>query len=468
MKIRFGTDGWRGIIADTYTFENVKIIGQALADYLHEIGTADKGIAVGYDHRFMSEKYAELMAQVAAANGIKVILGNQAVPTPALSFAVKHFQCAGGIMITASHNPPEYNGVKFKGDYGGSAIPEITQEIEKHLYKFSPKTAGSAIKKKIETTDLIKPYLTQLRSLVDLDKISKKKFRVVHDAMYGSGKNHLAKLLEDTDCEVISIRSNRDCLFGGILPEPIPKNLELFSKTVREQKADLGIATDGDADRFGVVESNGQYIWPHYTIPLLYEHLTKNRGWTGNAVRTVSLASIIDEVVKETPGAKVFEVPVGFKNICELMLKEDIVIGGEESGGIGVKNHIPERDGLLIGLLMLEYLATSGKTLQELVADLEKRFGILCYDRIDAHLGDDKRIGLIQRLKTSPPDKLGDIAVDHIETLDGIKFFLKDKGWILIRASDTEPVVRLYSGSDTMEKVQKTLQAGKALSGIEG
>ena len=330
MKIRFGTDGWRGVIADDYTFENVRIIAQALADYLHEKGSTEKGIAVGYDHRFMSEKFAELVADVAAANGIKVILADQAVPTPALSFAVKHFGCAGGIMITASHNPPEYNGVKFKGDYGGSAIPEITQEIEKHLYKVPPKMATGSDKKKIEATDLVEPYLKQLRSLVDMEKISKGKFRVVHDAMYGSAKNYLAKLLEDTDCEVISIRSNRDCLFGGILPEPIPKNLELFSKTVREQKADLGVATDGDADRFGVVESNGKYIWPHYTIPLLYEHLVNNRSWSGNAVKTVSLASIIDEVVKQYPGAKVFEVPIGFKNICELMLKDNIVIGGEE------------------------------------------------------------------------------------------------------------------------------------------
>ncbi len=467
MKIRFGTDGWRGIIADAYTFENVRIIAQALADYLYEKGTANKGIAIGYDHRFMSERYAELVAEVAAANGISVILSQDALPTPALSFAVKHFQCAGGIMITASHNPPEYNGVKFKGDYGGSAIPSITQEIEKHLYKIPPKRAAGSDKKKIQIIDLVKPYLNQLRSLVDMDKISKQKFRVVHDAMFGSGKNYLAKLLENTDCEVISIRSNRDCLFGGILPEPIPKNLEFFSQTVREQKADLGVATDGDADRFGVVESNGQYIWPHYTIPLLYEHLTKNRGWSGNVVRTVSLASIIDEVIKSHPGVKVFEVPVGFKNICELMLKEDIIIGGEESGGIGVKNHIPERDGLLICLLMLEYLAMSGKTLQELIADLEKRFGVFCYDRIDAHLGDKKRLGLIQRLKTSPPEKLGNVAVDYIESLDGVKFFLIDKSWILIRASDTEPVVRLYSGSDSMDKVQNTLSAGKALCGIE-
>ena len=466
MRIRFGTDGWRGIIADDFTFENVQIIAQALADYLLANGTASQGLAVGYDYRFMSEIYAKLVTEVVAANGIKVYLGQEACPTPALSFAVKHFSCAGGIMITASHNPPHYNGVKFKGPYGGSAVASITNEIEKHLYKTPPKKIDASAENLMIATDLIEPYLNQLRSLVDMEKISQSKMKIVHDAMHGSGKDLLERLMQGTQCRVISIRHRRDCLFGGVLPEPIPKNLGKMLDTVRAEKADIGIATDGDADRLGVVDKKGTYAWPHYTIPLLYEHLRNNRGWTGDVVHTVSLAPIIDRMVEEYHDAKVIEVPVGFKNVCEKMLEGDVIIGGEESGGIGVKNHIPERDGLLIGLLMLEMLATYGKSLDELVADLEKRFGKLEYDRIDAHLADDKRMGLIQRLRDNPPREIAGIPVVKISTLDGIKFFLQNNGWILIRASDTEPMVRLYAGSDSMESTWKVLNSARELCGI--
>ncbi len=466
QKIRFGTDGWRGIIADNYTFENVRIIAQATAEYVKEKGTSARGIAVGYDYRSMSETYAMLVAEILAANGVQVLLGQEAVPTPALSYIVKKNNCAGGVMITASHNPPHWNGVKFKGEYGGSAIPAITKDIEKHLYKTDPKKVDEVTRKNIVMTDLVTPYLEQLKSLVDLKKISDSKLTVVHDGMHGSGKNYLEKLLEGTDCQVISIRSNRDCLFGGVLPEPIPKNTQILIDTIKKEKADLGVATDGDADRLGITDSNGVFVWPHYSFPLLYEHLTQNRGWTGEVVHTVSLAPIIDKLIEQNGGGKVTEVPVGFKNVCEIMLERDVLIGGEESGGIGFKNHIPERDGLLIALLTLEMLATTGKPLSELVKDLENRFGAFCYDRIDAHLEDSKRLGLIQRLRDNPPTEFAGIPVEKVCLLDGIKFSFHGNGWLLIRASDTEPVVRLYAGSETMDNTWKILNAGKALCGI--
>ena len=466
VKIRFGTDGWRGIIADNYTFENVRIIAQATADYLKEQGTASQGIAVGYDYRFMSEKYAQMTAEVLAANGIRVALGKEATPTPALSFYVKKFNCAGGIMITASHNPPEYNGVKFKGNYGGSAVPAITKEIEKHLYKQTPKETQTTLDN-IDLVDLDGPYIAQLRSMVDMKAISNAGFTVVHDAMHGSGKNLLEKIMEGTKCKVISIRSNRDCLFGGVLPEPIAKNLGILIETVRSEKADLGIATDGDADRFGVVDGHGDYVWPHYSIPIVYEHLRNNRKWTGDVVHTVSLAPIIDRMVADYGDAEVIEVPVGFKNVCEVMLERDVIIGGEESGGIGVKNHIPERDGLMIGLLTLEMLAMTGKKFHEYVTDLENRYGAFCYDRVDAHLADDKRLGLIQRLRDNPPQDFGGIPVVKVNTLDGIKFSFKGNGWLLIRTSDTEPVIRLYAGSESMDNTWKILNAGKKICGVE-
>jgi len=467
QKIRFGTDGWRGIIADNFTFENVRIIAQATAEYVMEKGTASRGIAVGYDYRFMSETYAQLVAEILAANGVQVYLGKEAVPTPALSFAVKDKNCAGGVMITASHNPPHWNGVKFKGEYGGSAIPAITKDIEKHLYKTEPKKIDDSTRKNIIMCDLVTPYLNQIKSLVDINKISDAKLTVVHDGMHGSGKNYLSKLLEGTQCKVISIRSNRDPLFGGVLPEPIPKNTQILIDTIKKEKADLGVATDGDADRLGVTDGNGDFLWPHYTFPMLYEHLTKNRGWSGEVVHTVSLAPIIDKLVEENGQCKVTEVPVGFKNVCEIMLERDVLIGGEESGGIGFKNHIPERDGLLIALLVLEMLAYNKKSLAQMTKELEARFGAFCYDRIDAHLEDSKRLGLIQRLRDNPPKDFAGIPVVKVNLLDGIKFSFAGNGWLLIRASDTEPVVRLYAGSETMDNTWKILNAGKALCGIK-
>ncbi|MCX7919924.1 MAG: phosphoglucomutase/phosphomannomutase family protein [bacterium] len=466
MQIRFGTDGWRAIIADEFTFANVEIIAQALADYIFSTGNASRGIVIGYDYRFHSENYALRVAEVVASNHIPVYLSDTALPTPALSLATKQRQCAGGIMITASHNPPLYNGIKFKAPYGGSATKEITQAIEKKLYQTLPRREPKIAQRYIQKTDLVTPYLTQLQSFVVLEKIIEYPIKVVADSMHGVGKNYLEQLLQGGKIQVKTIRGNRDALFGGILPEPIPKNLGMLFEEVQRFGATVGLATDGDSDRIGVVDEQGRFVTPHHLAPILFEHLKKTRKWSGDVVRTISMASIIDKLAAEY-GATVTEVPVGFKNVAELMVQKDILIGGEESGGIGIKNHIPERDGLLLGLLTLECLVTTGKKPSNLVADLESRFGKLVYDRIDAHCPDEIRIGLINRLKSQPPDKIANITVDNISSFDGIKFYLVDGSWLLIRASDTEPVVRIYVGSDSERKTASILNAGKILCGIK-
>ena len=466
MQIRFGTDGWRAIIADEFTFANVEIIAQTMADYLFSSSTANRGIVVGYDYRFHSENYAQRVAEVVASNDIPVSLSDTALPTPALSLATKQRNCAGGIMLTASHNPPIYNGIKFKAPYGGSATKEITQEIEKHLYKTPPKRDKELAEKNIQKLDLVTPYLSQLKSFVNLDKIKTYPIKVVADSMYGVGKNYLEQLLSGDKIQIKTIRGNRDALFGGILPEPIPKNLGMLIEEVPSFGAEVGLATDGDSDRIGVVDEQGRFVTPHHLMPILFEHLKKTRNWSGDVVRTFSMASLIDKVAAEY-GAKVTEVPVGFKNVTELMIQQDILIGGEESGGIGIKNHIPERDGLLLALLTLECLATTGKKPSELVADLENRYGKLAYDRIDAHCPDEIRLGLINRLKSLPPDSIANINVAQVSGFDGVKFYFVDGSWMLIRASDTEPVVRIYVGSDSEQKTASILNAGKVLCGIK-
>lgn len=465
-KIRFGTDGWRAIIADEFTFANIEIIAQTMADYLIDTNTDSRGIVIGYDYRFLSENYAQQVAEVVASNNIPVYLSNTALPTPALSLTAKQKNCAGGIMITASHNPPIYNGIKFKAPYGGSATKEITQEIEKHLYKTPPKRDAELAVKNIQKTDLITPYLSQLQSFVNLNLIKSYPIKAVADSMYGVGKNYLEQILTGGKIQVKTIRGQRDALFGGILPEPIPKNLGMLMNEIRASGAEIGLATDGDSDRIGIIDEQEQFVTPHHLMPILFEHLKKTRDWSGDVVRTISMAPLIDKVAADYD-AKVTEVPVGFKNVAELMIQQDILIGGEESGGIGIKNYIPERDGLLLGLLILECLANTKKKISELVADLEKRYGKLVYDRIDAHCPDEIRIGLINRLKSQPPDTIANIKVAQVSSLDGIKFYFVDGSWMLIRASDTEPVVRIYVGSDSDQKTASILSAGKILCGIK-
>jgi alpha-D-glucose phosphate-specific phosphoglucomutase len=468
-KIVFGTDGWRGIIAEDFTFDNVKAVAQALSDYLTSRSQGEKGLVVGYDTRFMSDRFARAVAEVAASNDIQVLLASKPTPTPVISFTVKNRKAGGGVAITASHNPSIYNGVKFKLEHGGPAPTEITKQIESFLFKNAPKHNESLIERNIKGADFESDYVKHIKKLVDLQLIGNAGYKVFFDAMHGAGDRIVERLLSPMGCEVKTIRAVPNPTFGGIKPEPIAQNLKPLMNGVVEFNADVGFATDGDADRVGVVTSKGSFVTPHEVFALLLLHLYKNRGWRGGVVKTASVCSIVPRMA-ERFGLPVYDVAVGFKNVCEIMLKEDILVGGEESSGYGFKNHVPERDGILSSLFILELMATEEKSLDQLLTDLRKEFGELHYDRIDLPYEKPNRMELIPKLQLRPPQKIGDLPVEKVttymgvEAVNGIKFHFTDKrSWLLIRASETEPLIRIYSEATSDEMVQRLLHQGLEL-----
>lgn len=468
-KIVFGTDGWRGIIAEDFTFDNVKAVAQALADYLISQNLHEKGLVVGYDTRFMSDRFARVVAEVAASNNMRVLLSSKPVPTPIVSFTVRNQKAGGGVVVTASHNPPIYNGVKFKLEHGGPAPTEITKQIESFLFKNPPKHNESKIKKNIERADFEEDYVEHIEGLVDLQLIGKTGFKIVFDAMHGAGNRIIERLLSQTKCEVRTIRAEPNPTFGGIKPEPIAQNLKPLMDAVVEQRADVGFATDGDADRVGVVSAKGKFVTPHEVFALLLLHLYKNRGWRGGVVKTASVCSIVPKMAEKF-GLPVYEVAVGFKNVCEIMLKEDILIGGEESSGIGFKNHVPERDGILSSLFVLEFMAMEGKGIDQLLAELREEFGELHYDRIDLPYDKPDRMELIHRLQRQTINRIAGLPIEKtstymgVEAVNGIKFHFADKrSWLLIRASETEPLIRIYSESTSDKIVEQILNQGLEL-----
>ncbi len=461
-KIKFGTDGWRARIAEEFTFDNLRIIAQAVSDYLKNEGKAEQGVAVSYDTRFLSPEFARSCAEVLAANGIPVYLSSSYTPTPVLSYAVKQRRLAGGIMITASHNPSQYSGVKFKGDYGGSAMEAITRSIEKQLYRTPPAYFQNGIGGAIFEVDFFTDYLAHLQNFIRFDLISTFPGKIVLDSMGGAGAVFLSRLLDLGAVSYAEIDAGPDPLFHGKLPEPVLKNLSALSAAVREEKASLGLATDGDADRFGVLDENGEFVELHDLMPLLFEYLIESRGWSGNAVRTTSMHNTIDRVAAEHH-REVTEVPVGFKNVCERMLENDVLIGGEESGGFGYKNHIPERDGLLSALLVLEMLAYKKTSIREMVRELRRKYGSFHYGRIDHYLDQHILSQNLDRLRQSPPQEIGGFKVERVSLIDGIKFYFTEKAWTLMRVSQTEPLGRVYVGADCQENVEKILKAGLRL-----
>lgn len=468
-RIVFGTDGWRGIIAEDFTFDNVKAVAQALSDYLTSENLHEKGLVIGYDTRFMSDRFAKAVAEVAASNDIQVLLASKPTPTPIISFTVKKKQAGGGVAITASHNPSIYNGVKFKLQHGGPAPTEITKQIESFLFRNSPKYDSTKMDKNILMADFESDYLEHIKKLVNLQLVGKAGFKVVFDAMHGAANRILERLLSDTKCKVKTIRGEQNPIFGGIKPEPIAQNLEPLMKAVVESKADVGFATDGDADRVGVITEKGTFVTSHEVFALLLLHLYKNHGWRGGVVKTASVCSIVPRIAEKF-GLPVYDVAVGFKNVCEIMLKEDILIGGEESSGYGFKNHVPERDGILSSLFILEYMAVEGKSLEQLLAELRSEFGELHYDRIDLPYEKPDRMELIPEMQRSPPKQIDGMTVMEISTyrgveaVNGIKFYFTDKrSWLLIRASETEPLIRIYSESTSNKRVQRLLQEGLKL-----
>ena len=463
-KITFGTDGWRALIAREYTFANVERVAQAYADYLlHD--TADKPslVVVGYDRRFLSELFAQRAAEVLAGNNFNVSLFKEDAPTPLISWAVKELKAVGGVVITASHNPPDFNGFKIKAPWGGSAAPETTSAVEKLVDATSPKRAEFPADSHKLLEPAIERYRAQIASYIDLDRLRKATATVIVDPMHGAGGTWVEGFLESANLKVETIRANRDPLFGGVNPEPIDSNLEALKKRVIETSALAGLATDGDADRVGAVNERGETMTMHDVVPLILLHLARNRKMTGGVVRTFS-QSVLLKRIAAAHKLKLYETAIGFKHIAELMLNDDILIGAEESGGIGVKGHIPERDGILNSLLFLEAIITAGKPPSEMLRDLHQEFGEFHFGRKDLHVETSVGQELIERLAKAAPPELAGYAITGVETTDGTKLLFDDESWLLFRQSGTEPMLRIYSEATTVEKSNALLNAGEALA----
>ncbi|MFN8451914.1 MAG: phosphoglucomutase/phosphomannomutase family protein [Anaerolineae bacterium] len=471
--IRFGTDGWRAVIADTFTFANVRQLSQAVAEYVnkHHAGSQPPEVVVGYDTRFLSDRFAMETARVLAGNNIVTWLTRTDAPTPAISYNVKEKGAAVGIVITASHNPPRYNGFKLKASYGGSATAEQCALVEEELMAMEGEARGPNIMDYQHALDagLIRrfdpswSYYQHLGTLVDLDCISEGELNVVADAMWGAGRGAFAGILSRTRTRVSEIRAALNPGFGGIHPEPIMRNLNDLVAAVQRLQADVGLATDGDADRIGAIDAHGTFIDPHTVFALTLRHLVENKHLRGEIVKTVSTTMMIDALVQKY-GLKLHETPVGFNHIADLMMKKDVLIGGEESGGISIRGHIPEGDGILMGLLLLEVMAFHHAPLHEIVADLQANYGPACYARLDVQLHQQKpKKMIVQMLADSAPSQLNGETVVRVDTLDGIKFYMSDNSWLLIRPSGTEPLLRIYAEAHTQDAVKALLEYGDSM-----
>lgn len=469
MQIQFGTDGWRGVIADTFTFDNLSTVAQATMDYLHREGLADKGVVIGYDRRFLSREFAERVAEIAAGNEIRVELSDSHAPTPAVSWAVFERGAGAGVMITASHNPPRYNGFKIKERFGGSARPSTTKALEAVVaaniaggrpVRATP-LAEALASGMVRYFDASAPYLRQLERYVDLEAIRKSGIAAVVDPMYGAGCGILPKLVPG----VTEIHGIENPSFGGHPPEPIAEHLEELSTLVAGGAYKVGLALDGDADRIGAVDETGEFFSSHKIFTVLLRHLYERKGVRGGVVKTVSTTRMVD-LLAEKYGLSLHETPIGFKHICELMLEHDILMGGEESGGLGVKGHIPERDGVLMGLLLLEAMAYSGKGLRELLEETMDEIGHFHYSRIDLVIAQAAKEQLVQRLAADGIDTIAGLKVVDTNFRDGFKFIFADRSWLLIRPSGTEPVLRLYSEAGNPEQVTALLAAAREIAGV--
>ncbi|NIM96152.1 MAG: phosphoglucomutase/phosphomannomutase family protein [Anaerolineales bacterium] len=485
MPIHFGTDGWRGVISDTFTFHNLRLITQAIADAVAsaewlENHHGDKKpdpncMIVGFDTRFLSDRYAREAARVLAANGYKVYLTSADVPTPTVSYAVLHLNAIAGLMITASHNAPRYNGVKLKSAYGGSAVREQCRRVEVYLYDNEARGRGPNLMDferareagLIERFNPTNAYNEHIRTLIDFDAIADNPQHVVVDSMYGSGRNQIKGILQGTGCEVFEVRGEMNPGFGGIHPEPINRYLKALAGAIAAGHGELGLATDGDADRIGAMDGRGQYVDPHRIFALALKYLVEERGMRGKVVKTVSTTQMINRLAAKYE-LELIETPVGFNYIADWMLKDDVLIGGEESGSMSFRGHIPEADGVLMGLLLLEMVASTGTALDELVESLLAEVGPSHYARLDLRLSRPitKEV-MVERLQNEAPASIGGSKVVNVSSLDGVKYNFEDDSWLLIRPSGTEPVLRIYAEAGTPEMVDALLTFGRKVAGVE-
>jgi phosphomannomutase len=513
MPIKFGTDGWRAVISDEFTFANVRHVAKAVADYVLETraepprpggGTSSargpiakvspQAMVIGFDTRFLSDRYAMEVARVMADAGLTVYLTQSDCPTPALAYAIRHLEAVGGIMITASHNPPRYNGIKFKGPHTGPGLPEETQRIEQILERNlamgdgqslaagDGKGAAPAVQNwalsnlpqeypGIVRFDPMPPYLAHVRTLIDFQSLSASGLRVAVDPMYGAGRGYIAAFLREVGCQVTQLHGELNPGFGGIHPEPIERNLHELMSTMRSGQYDIGLATDGDADRIGAVDAQGNFVDPHRIFSLILRHLVEERGEHGSIVKTVSTTQLLNRLSQHY-GLPLHETPVGFSQICAWFLKEDVLMGGEESGGMTIKGHVLDGDGILMGLLLAELLAYQRKLksghrpLHEVIAALMEEFGEFHYGRNDVHTRAFDKKELTLKLTTEAPQRLLSHQVVRVNNSDGVKYLLDDDSWLLIRPSGTEPLLRIYAEAHSRAEVPELLAAGASLAGL--
>ena len=468
-KIKFGTDGWRARIAEDFTFENVEIVTQALADYVRQSSGVEKPyLVVGYDRRFASEHFAARTVEVLAGNGFSVDLFDVDVPTPLVSFEVKHRGLQGGVMITASHNPPDFNGYKFKAPYGGAATPEITNQIEALVGKSAVRKVSFEAARNAGQVRVISPgadYRQHVAKVIDIERIKQTPGLVIADPMFGTGGTWLDSFITGGKLKVKTIRSERDPLFGGIFPEPMPQHLGALTAAIKENHALMGLATDGDADRVGAMDEHGDYINTHQILAIILLHLIRHKGLKGSVVRTFS-QSVIVRRIAEAYGARLFEVPIGFKHIGALMLDpaNEFLAGGEESGGIGTAIHIPERDGVFNCLLLLEAILEFGLPPSQLIREIWKEFGEFHFERRDLHVPIESGKKLVETMDKNAPAEFAGEKVAAKANLDGSKLIFEDESWILFRQSGTEPILRIYCEATSPEKVVRLMDEGERLA----
>ena len=464
-QIKFGTDGWRAVIAEDFTFTNVARVAQATADYwaVNPIKGTQKKVVVGYDRRFLSDQFARRTAEVFLGNGFEVLLTDRPTPTPSVSYAVKAHKAVGGVMITASHNPAAFNGFKLKAHFGGSAEPSMCQGVEALLDKnpvvAQPLTKGTPSR----ITDIRPAHYAAIKKLVDFKLIARSKLRFAHDALFGVGAGCFAELLAGTSCQVTTLNGNHDPNFGGINPEPIAQNYGPSTAYLQKHPHDICLVTDGDADRVGGMDGRGHPLTTHQIICLLLQHFIVNRQAKGRMIKALTTTSMVDKICA-AHGLELVETGVGFKYVCAEMLKGNVILGAEESGGIGFPGHIPERDGILAGLVLLELLATERVSVNKLIAKLEKKYGPHRYARIDTRFPLEKRAALMEFCKTNPPTKLLRSPVEQVKSYDGVKYVAEDGSWLMLRGSGTEPILRIYAEAKSDVDVKKILKLGVSLT----
>jgi phosphomannomutase len=470
--VRFGTDGWRAIVAEDYTYANVRDATQGTAEFVHETGQAPNGIVVGYDTRFVSEHFAAASAEVLAANGIKVYLANTSIPTPTVSYSVLDKKAGGAIVITSSHNPWTYNGFKYKPEYAGSASQEVADRLEEliedvqHAGRTKTMPIDEARKQGlVEDFDAKPAYFAQVGKLVDLDSMRAAGLRIVADPIHGAGRGIFKELLSGGKTVVNEIRGERNPYFGGVNPEPILPNVQLCCDTVLETGADIGLCTDGDSDRIGIVDDKGRFVDQLQVMGLLTLYLLEVRGWRGPIVKSVTTTSMCNRLAQQY-GVEVIETAVGFKFIGPEMIQRKAMIGGEESGGFGFANHIPERDAIVAGLFVADLAMKMGKPLSEVITYLNEKAGPSFYHRDDYDFAEDQRQAIMQRLEANPPKEIDGTPVASINRADGFKYNLADNTWLMIRFSGTEPLLRVYTETNSPERVKRMLALGKQMAGI--